>query len=111
MKKRLYQILVFIVILIVLGIGKVYSVNAPIDQTIVSWHSEFTTSESTDEKMREWKSQLLEQLKITFNYDGNRINEMMAMKTKIYITNDPEKDSTCSIRVRRRRSKRIKWKI
>lgn len=111
MKKKLYQILVFTVIFIVIGIAKVYSVSEPINQTIVSWHSEFTTSESTDEKMREWKSELLEKLKSTFTYDGNRINEMMAMKTKINITNDPEKDSTCKIRVRRKRSKRIKWKI
>lgn len=110
-KKKLYQILVFTVIFIVIGIAKVYSVSEPINQTIVSWHSEFTTSESTDEKMREWKSELLEKLKSTFTYDGNRINEMMAMKTKINITNDPEKDSTCKIRVRRKRSKRIKWKI
>lgn len=108
MNKKLYQILVFALLFFIIGIPKSYSVSKPLNEIIASWHSDFTTSESTDEKMQGWKSELLEKLKTVFGYEGNTINEMMAMKTKIYITNDPEKDSTCKIRIRRRRSRRIK---
>lgn len=110
-KKRLYQILVLIIFFLVIGVNQSYGVSDTLNEKIASWHSDFTSSESTDKKMKQWKSDILNKLKTTFNYKRNTINEMMAMKTKIYITNDPEKNSTCKIRIRRKRSKRIKWKI
>ena len=49
--------------------------------------------------MKKWKKELLKKLKSTFNYDGDSINEKMAMKTKIYITK--EDGDSCTIRIRK----------
>lgn len=99
--KILYKILLISLIVILTFSGISYCVKGAINQEIASWHSSFTTSQSTDKRMKNWKSELLNNLKSTFGYEGNTINEMMAMKTKIYIVDDSKKDSY-KIRVRRR---------
>lgn len=105
MKRKLYVILISIIVFLVICVNKSYSVSEPINEVIAKWHSDFTTSESTDTKINEWKSELLEKLKSTFNYDGNLINQKMAMKTKIYITRRLDKNSKYKIRIRRERGK------
>lgn len=105
MSKKNNVIFIFIVILLMFGIkSNVYGYSGNIDKEIASWHSDFSSSEATEENMKNWKKELLKKLSSTFNYDAESINEKMAMKTKIYITK--EDGDSCTIRIRKQRSSR-----
>ncbi len=93
----IFMVLVFFLILVIKS--NVYGYSGSIDKEIASWHSDFSSSEATEKNMKKWKKELLKKLKSTFNYDGDSINEKMAMKTKIYITK--EDGDSCTIRIRK----------
>lgn len=101
--RKIYKKIIIIEIINILILNSVtYGTNETINEEVAAWHSDFTTSESTDTKMNEWKTEILKKLKETFGYSENQINEKMASQTKLYIT--PSGSSKYKIRVRRRRS-------
>lgn len=115
-KKIKFLVLIMLVILFVIKFETVsYGISERLDYVIAQWNTceawenegkdfKFTSSEATDDNMKKWNTFLLEKLQKIFSYEGSTIKKTMAMKTKIYITN--EDGEKCTIRIRKRRSSR-----
>ncbi len=109
MFKYLYKIL-FIFVLIVISINTItYGANQKDffkefnTKTIATWYPDFTVERSTDERMAEWRNELISKINSSVNCGSgiNTITKTMILDSKICIVKEGSDSKKYKIRIRK----------
>lgn len=94
-KKNLYRIIIFLVVIFAIGTGKSYGVS--VNKEIGKWYAgEYTNSGKNTIGNEEDKEKILSKIN-DIGYDGNSINNEMKLETKITVVKKKKTNSWSSL--------------